>query len=183
MELHPEVQNFLFGGLHLWRFGKLFVQNVRLHDWSNIPVIKSRRNTPRQKKIIIIHKMLIPGQTSDKVLTGHELWHSPHGCFETVEFLWGFDYLLVLVGQNPSPKVEPYIPVIMHLLQTALPTEQTAESDSFPRDKVRKQYTTASVSGNSDTIYLQNRLVSPNPIILSAQTSLMLSVYPETLFP
>lgn len=31
-KLHPEVHNFLFGVLHLWQFGKLFVQNVRLHD-------------------------------------------------------------------------------------------------------------------------------------------------------
>lgn len=61
-KLHPEVHNFLFGVLHLLWFCKLFVQNVRLHDWSNIPVRMSGKNT--QGKIIC--KILISGQMRSK---------------------------------------------------------------------------------------------------------------------
>lgn len=107
--------------------------------------------------------MLIPGQIGAIVKTARELRHSPHWCFKTVKFLRGFYYFLVLVGQNPSPKVETYIPIIVHLLQTALPTEQTAESNTFSpgQRKQTQQHIIAFISEKSDTIYSQDLLQCP----------------------
>lgn len=54
--------------------------------------------------------------------------YSPHRSLQPVKFLTGVDDFPVFIGEDVGSKVEANIPVIRHLLQTPLSTQQSVQS-------------------------------------------------------
>lgn len=125
--MEPEVCTVWGASKSFWCGSEVLVQQEGFHHRHQVPAGTALSST--QPRPQLTHRQELTDQARLRLQKGH----LPNGGIEFVQLLCSQCHLGKVIGKDLSSQVEAYIPVILHLLQTAFSSQQAAQLHAWER--------------------------------------------------